>query len=148
MVKHKRYWISLWSLLLILVISGCSRPEKEIVTVTEIIKPTIAIAPKPKELSLLPLYFYVITEENYDEFTKEYFNVYNKFPNQISFLSYDLVGLVYYLIYQNKFIVDDKIFYKKNKFKGKVGIFEINKNKINHILNFYVAEEKNFKKIF
>ena len=68
MVKHKRYWISLWSLLLILVISGCSRPEKEIVTVTEIIKPTIAIAPKPKELSLLPLYFYVITEENYDEF--------------------------------------------------------------------------------
>ena len=100
------------------------------------------------EKSLQPIYFPSINKDNYDEFTKEYFSVYKKFPNQISFLSYDLVGLVYYLIYQNKFIVDDKIFYKKNKFKGKVGIFEINKNKIHHILNFYVAEEENFKKIF
>jgi len=39
-------------------------------------------------------------------------------------------------------------FFKKNKFKGKIGIFEINKNKISHILNFYVAEDNNFKKIF
>ena len=37
---------------------------------------------------------------------------------------------------------------KKNKFKGKIGIFEINKNKISHILNFYVAENNSFKKIF
>ena len=29
-------------------------------------------------------------------------------------------------------LIDEKIFYKKNKFKGKVGIFEINKNKITH----------------
>ena len=100
------------------------------------------------EKSLQPIYFPSINKDNYDEFTKEYFNIYNKYPNQISFLSYDLVGLVYYLIYQNKFEVDDKIFYKKNKFKGKVGIFEINKNKINHILNFYAAEDENFKKIF
>ena len=100
------------------------------------------------EKSLQPIYFPSINKDNYDEFTKVYFNIYNKYPNQISFLSYDLVGLVYYLIYQNKFEVDDKIFYKKNKFKGKVGIFEINKNKINHILNFYAAEDENFKKIF
>ena len=100
------------------------------------------------EKSLQPIYFPSINKDNYDEFTKVYFNIYNKYPNQISFLSYDLVGLVYYLIYQNKFKVDDKIFYKKIKFKGKVGIFEINKNKINHILNFYVVEDENFKKIF
>ena len=48
------------------------------------------------------------------------------YPNQISFLSYDLVGLIYYLLYKNDFIVDEKIFFKKNKFKGKIGIFEIN----------------------
>ena len=41
-----------------------------------------------------------------------------------------------------------KYFLKKNKFKGKIGIFEINKNKINHILNFYSAECEGFKKIF
>ena len=101
-----------------------------------------------KENSLQPIYFPSINKENYDEFIKEYFSVYQKYPNQISFLSYDLVGLVYFLIYQNDFKVDDKIFYKKNKFKGKVGIFEINKNKISHLLNFYAAEDKKFKKIF
>ena len=41
-----------------------------------------------------------------------------------------------------------KYFLKKNKFKGKVGIFEIKDKKINHILNFYKIENKNIKKIF
>ena len=100
------------------------------------------------ENSLQPIYFPSINKENYDEFIKEYFSIYQKYPNQISFLSYDLVGLIYFLIYQNDFKVDNKIFYKKNKFKGKVGIFEINKNKISHLLNFYAAEDKKFKKIF
>ena len=101
-----------------------------------------------KEKSLQPIYFPSINKENYDEFVSKYFNIYQKYPNQISFLSYDLVGLVYYLIYQNNFVVNEKIFYKKNKFKGKIGVFEINKNKIGHLLNFYVAEEEKFKKIF
>ena len=101
-----------------------------------------------KEKSLQPIYFPSINKENYDEFVSKYFNIYQKYPNQISFLSYDLVGLVYYLIYRNNFVVDEKIFYKKNKFKGKIGVFEINKNKIGHLLNFYVAEEEKFKKIF
>ena len=101
-----------------------------------------------KEKSLHPFYFPSINKKNYEEFTKEYSNIFGEEPTQISFLSYDLVGLVYFLIYKNNFIVDEKIFYKKNKFKGKVGIFEINKNKINHILNLYSAEGDDFKKIF
>ena len=101
-----------------------------------------------KEKSLQPIYFPSINKKNYDEFIKEYFSIYQKYPNQISFLSYDLVGLIYFLIYQNDFEVNKNIFYKKNKFKGKVGIFEINKNKISHLLNFYAAEDKKFKKIF
>ena len=101
-----------------------------------------------KEESLQPLYFPSINKENYDEFIDEYQKIYKKYPNQLSFLSYDIMGLVYYLVYQNKFKIDEKIFYKKNKFKGKVGIFEINKNRINHVLNFYKVENKEFKKIF
>tara|TARA_B100000700_G_scaffold319836_1_gene415843 strand:- start:1321 stop:2469 length:1149 start_codon:yes stop_codon:yes gene_type:complete len=100
------------------------------------------------DTSLHPIYFPSINKENYDKFIDEYRNIYNEFPNQISFLSYDLFGLVYYLIYQNNFELDEKIFYKKNKFKGKIGVFEINKNKINHVLNFYKIEDKKFKKIF
>ena len=101
-----------------------------------------------KEKSLQPLYFPSINKENYDEFINNYKRIYNENPNQLSFLSYDLMGLVYYLVYQNNFEVNEKIFYNKNKFKGKVGIFEINKNKINHILNFYKVENNEFIKIF
>ena len=101
-----------------------------------------------KEENLQPIYFPSINKKNYDNFVLEYFNIYNEYPNQISFLSFDLVGLVYFLVYKNDFVINNKIFYKKNKFKGKIGIFEINKNKISHILNFYVAENNNFKKIF
>ena len=101
-----------------------------------------------KEKSLQPIYFPSINKKNYDEFIKEYFRIYQKYPNQISFLSYDLIGLIYFLIYQNNYEINNNIFYKKNKFKGKIGIFEINKNKINHLLNFYAAEEGKFKKIF
>ena len=101
-----------------------------------------------KEESLQPLYFPSINKENYEEFIDDYKIIYNEYPNQLSFLSYDLMGLVYYLVYQNKFKIDEKIFYKKNQFKGKVGIFEINKNRINHVLNFYKVENKEFKKIF
>ena len=101
-----------------------------------------------KETSLQPIYFPSINKENYDIFVKDYNNLYNSKPNQISFLSYDLVGLVYYLIYKNNFKISENIFYRENKFKGKIGIFEINKNIITHQLNFYSIENEQFKKIF
>ena len=101
-----------------------------------------------KEINLQPIYFPSINKENYENFIQSYYSNYNSYPNQISFLSYDLVGLVYYLLYMNDFIIDEKIFFKKNKFKGKIGIFEINQNNITHQLNFYSAEDGKFKKIF
>ena len=101
-----------------------------------------------EEASLQPLYFPSINKSNYEDFSKKYFEKFNQYPNQLSFLSYDLIGLVYYLILQNNSVVDEKIFTKKTLFKGKVGIFEIKNNKINHILNFYKAENDKFKKIF
>jgi hypothetical protein len=100
------------------------------------------------ETSSQPLYFPSINKKNYEIFSSKYFEKYNQYPNQLSFLSFDLIGLVYYLIIQNELIIDKKIFTKKNLFKGKVGIFEIKNNKINHILNFYKIENEEFKKIF
>jgi len=101
-----------------------------------------------QEASSQPLYFPSINKKNYEEFSLEYFNKFGQYPNQLSFLSFDLIGLVYYLILKNNSIVDEKIFTRKNLFKGKVGIFEIKNNKINHILNFYKIENNEFKKIF
>jgi len=101
-----------------------------------------------EEASAQPLYFPSINKKNYEDFSAEYFEKFSQYPNQLSFLSFDLVGLVYYLIIKNDSIVDEKIFTKKNLFKGKVGIFEIKNNKINYILNFYKVENNEFKKIF
>ena len=101
-----------------------------------------------KEISSQPMYFPSINKENYEKFSEVYFDTFNDYPNQLSFLSYDLVGLVYFLILQNNSIIDEKIFSKKTQFKGKIGIFEIKNNKIFHILNFYKIEDMKFKKIF
>ena len=101
-----------------------------------------------KETSLQPIYFPSINKENFELFKVEYDNAYKKKANQLSFLSYDLVGLVYFLIFSNNFSQDKKIFYEKNKFKGKIGIFEIDKNTITHQLNFYSIDNGEFTKIF
>ena len=97
---------------------------------------------------LQPLYFPSINKKNFEDFSEEYFKKFNQYPNQLSFLSFDLVGLVYHLIIKNNSIVDEEIFRKKNLFRGKIGIFEIKNNKINHILNFYKVESGEFKKVF
>ena len=101
-----------------------------------------------EETSLQPIFFPSVNKSNYDSFIEDYKKEFDDTPNQISFLSYDILGLVYYLLLQNNFEVNNKIFTKKNKFKGKIGIFKINKNNITHDLSFYSVENKKFKKIF
>ena len=101
-----------------------------------------------KDDSLHPIYFPSINKDNYELFMNDFKNTYGLDGDQLSFLSYDLIGLVYFLIYENDFKISKKIFYKKNKFKGKIGVFEISKNTITHQLNFYSIEDKKFKKIF
>ena len=101
-----------------------------------------------EETSLQPIFFPSVNKSNYDNFIKDYKKEFDDTPNQISFLSYDILGLVYYLLLQNNFEIDNKIFTKKNKFKGKIGVFKINKNNITHDLSFYSVENKKFKKIF
>jgi len=101
-----------------------------------------------KEESLQPIYFPSINKENYQKFIDEYFLKFNSNPNQLSFLSYDLVGLVYFIVYSNNFEISKNIFYKKNKFKGKIGVFEIDKNVITHQLNFYCMENQAIREIF
>ena len=101
-----------------------------------------------KENSIHPIYFPSINKNNYEIFMTEFKNTYGLDGDQLSFLSYDLIGLVYFLIYENDFKITKKLFYKKKKFKGKIGIFEISKNTITHQLNFYSIEDNKFKKIF
>ena len=101
-----------------------------------------------KEDSSQNIYFPSINKKNYDNFSNLFFKKFNSYPNHISFLSYDLVGLVYYLTKKNSLDDIDKIFNQKNIFKGKTGIFEIKDKRISHILNFYKVEKGKFIKIF
>jgi hypothetical protein len=101
-----------------------------------------------KETTSQPISFPSINKKNYDNFRKNYNKIFNEYPNQLSMLSYDLIGLTYYLLVQNNFEIDNKLFLKKNKFKGVSGVFEIKNKKINHILNFYKVEDDKFIEIF
>mgnify|MGYP007000120367 len=53
----------------------------------------------------------------------KYFNAFNEDPSHLSLLSYDLVGLIYYLSLEFDLSNLNKLFKKQNSFKGKIGIF-------------------------
>ena len=100
------------------------------------------------ETDLQPIYYPSINKENFDNYKIKYFNAFNEDPSHLSLLSYDLVGLVYYLSLKSDLSNLNKLFKKQNSFKGKIGIFDIKNNKINHRLNFYKIEDKELTKIF
>ena len=100
------------------------------------------------ETDIQPIYFPSINKNNFDNYKKKFFKEFNEYPSHLSLLSYDLVGLVYYLSLKTNLTNLNKLFKKKNSFKGKIGIFDIKNNKINHRLNFYKIENKKLIEIF
>ncbi len=101
-----------------------------------------------REKTSQPIAFPSINRENYFSFRDDYKKIYNESPSQIGILGYDLIGLIYYLLLKNDFEVNNKLFTEDSRFKGVSGVFEINNQKINHILTFYRVEDGKFKKIF
>ena len=101
-----------------------------------------------KETDVQPIYYPSINKENFDDYKIKYFNAFNEDPSHLSLLSYDLVGLIYYLSFKSDLTNLSRLFKKQNSFKGKIGIFDVKNNKINHRLNFYKVENKELTKIF
>jgi len=101
-----------------------------------------------KERSIQPIYYPSINKKNLEQFQNKFHKEFGEYPNYLSLLSYDLVGLVYYLSLNTELTDINKLFKKKNSFKGKIGIFDIKDNKINHRLNFYKIDEGKLKEIF
>ena len=61
---------------------------------------------------------------NYKEFKKyneKYFKKFRSYPNEISILTYDTLGLIYYAWKKNGQIQSINDFNFKNKIKGKIG---------------------------
>ena len=101
-----------------------------------------------KETALQPIFYPSINKKNLDNFNKKFFQEFDEYPNHLSLLSYDLIGLIYYLSLKNDLSEINKSFKSQSTFKGKIGIFDIKDNKINHKLNFYQIDQGSLKEIF
>jgi hypothetical protein len=99
-----------------------------------------------KENSANKIYFPSINLINYSKFRETYFKIYNKYPPQISILSYDILGLIYYI---NKVQGSDlkiNIFNKKS-YVGEIGEFSFEDKTVTHKLDIYQVFDNQFLKI-
>ncbi len=134
---------SLKSVITSLLYTDVSPKNKYIITLNQWFDESLL-----KEKNLQPIYYPSINKQNLDDFTNKFFKKFNYKPNYLSLLSYDLIGLIYYLSLKNETLEISKSFKTQNTFKGKIGVFEIKDNKINHQLNFYEINDGKLKEIF
>ena len=134
---------SLKSVVTSLLYTDVSPKQKNIITFNQWFDQSIL-----NDKNIQPIYYPSINNKNLRNFKKKFSNKFNKNPSHLSLLSYDLVGLIYYLSINNDLSDLNKLFKKKNSFKGKIGVFDIQNNKINHRLNFYEINNGKIKKIF
>ena len=69
-------------LLLTLLLSSCGylrKPEKEIIVKTVEVQKIIPIQPQPKPVDMIDVKFYVVTEENYEEFKEKFMKTNNDY---------------------------------------------------------------------
>jgi ABC-type branched-subunit amino acid transport system substrate-binding protein len=134
---------SLKSVTTSLLYTDVSPKKKYFITLNQWFDPSLL-----NEINIQPIYYPSINKENFENYKKKFFGEFDEYPTHLSLLSYDLVGLIYYLSSKNDFLTAEKLFKVKNSFKGMMGIFDIKNNKINHRLNFYKVEDKKLTKIF
>ena len=136
---------SLKSVITSLLYTDVSPKKKHIITFNQWFDESLL-----NEMSIQPIYYPSINKKNLEDFKKKFVDEFEEYPNYLSLLSYDLVGLIYYLSKKNELSNSDSfsLFKKKNTFKGKIGVFDIENNKINHKLNFYKVEDGKLTEIF
>jgi len=100
-----------------------------------------------KESSANQIYFPSINLTNYFKFRETYFKSYNKYPPQISILSYDILGLIYYIkkVQGNNLVKN--IFNEKISYIGEVGEFSFEDKIVTHKLDIYQVFDNQFLKI-
>ena len=114
-----RNYLTISSLLLLtLLLSSCGylrKPEKEIVVQTVEVQKVIPVQPRPKPVDMTDVKFYVVTEENYEEFKEKFMKTNNDFVFYVvSVHDYENLALnmseLYRYIKQQKEIV---VYYEK-----------------------------------
>ena len=78
-----RNYLTVSSLLLLtLLLSSCGyirKPEKEIVVKTIEVQKVIPVQPQPKPIDMIDVKFYVVTEDNYEEFKEKFMKTNNDY---------------------------------------------------------------------
>ncbi len=98
------------------------------------------------ENTIKKLYYPSINYKEFKKYNENYYKKFNSYPNEITILTYDALGLIYYAWKKNGGITSTNSFLFKNKIKGKIGTFSFKDKKVVQDLEIYKAEENKFIK--
>ncbi len=98
------------------------------------------------ENTIKNLYYPSINYQEFKKYNKKYFKKFETYPNEITILTYDALGLIYYAWKKGGKINSINDFSFKSKIKGKIGTFSIKERKVIQDLNIYKTENNNFIK--
>ncbi len=98
------------------------------------------------ENTIKKLYYPSINYKEFKKYNNKYFKKFSSYPNEITILAYDALGLIYYIWKKNKKINSINDFSINNKIKGKIGTFSFKDKKVKQELDIYKAESNKFTK--
>ena len=98
------------------------------------------------ENTIKNLYYPSINYKEFKKYNEKYFKKFKNYPNEITILTYDTLGLIYYAWKKNGQIQSVSDFYFKNKIKGKIGTFSFIDKKVMQELYIYKTEKNKFIK--
>ena len=98
------------------------------------------------ENTVKDLYYPSVNLKEFKNYNKKYFKKFNIYPNEITILTYDALGLIYYVWKKNGMIKSINDFSFKNKIKGKIGTFSFKNQKVIQELDIYKTDDKKFIK--
>ena len=98
------------------------------------------------ENTIKDLYYPSVNYKEFKRYNEKYFKKFNAYPNEITILTYDALGLIYYTWKKNGTIRSINDFSFKNKIKGKIGTFSFKNQKVIQDLSIYKTEDKKFIK--
>jgi ABC-type branched-subunit amino acid transport system substrate-binding protein len=98
------------------------------------------------ENTITNLYYPSINYKEFKKYNEKYFKKFNNYPNEITILTYDALGLIYYAWKKNGQVKSVSDFFFKNKIKGKIGTFSFKDKKVSQELNIYKIEKNKFIK--
>ncbi len=98
------------------------------------------------ENTIEDLYYPSVNYQEFKKYNNKYFKKFKIYPNEITILAYDALGLIYYAWKQNGKINSINDFLFKSKIQGKIGTFSFKNGKVTQELDIYKAANKKFTK--